>query len=461
VQSISTPLNSLHEDGSWFARAHELRLWLVRCDANVRKPAITLVPKLEFHADNHSAWPVLIDAHTLADDGWQVRANALAVDWARRVEAFAKEGVVQKPVVASIGSTGFAGFRATLAAVLAAMAEPLKGLVVVLAPTIVEQAELFEAGLLQLIADPGLQRARWVVVVDVDVPLTRALVDALADDRRLIGEYRVDDAEQKRDLAAMLQPADPARFGTAFPVGVEPPRRIDAPPPLPPAQKEAALRAAGIDPAMLTAAPQIRASLLGAALAMKDGKPREAIGQQRAARDLCGAVGLVEMQVITRVGLASYLSGLDQRDEAKRELVEATKQARANGLLRAESQAHLALGLLHGLDRAYPAAIQSYVDAANTAEAGKEPTLAIESWRMAGQLSAQIGQDDVAADALRQALRVATGEPADVQKVSSASEAARQLAVLCERHGMAAQAASLYDQADAIEAGKGATHAGQ
>src|SRR5690606_22069983 len=130
VQSISDPLNRFHEDGSWFARAHELRLWVIRCDATLRKSVLDLVPKLEFHADNRSPWPVLPDAHTKADDGWQVRANGLAADWMRRVEAFAKDDVHQGPVAAPQGPTGRAAFRTTAAAILEAMVAPLAGVVV-------------------------------------------------------------------------------------------------------------------------------------------------------------------------------------------------------------------------------------------------------------------------------------------------------------------------------------------
>jgi tetratricopeptide (TPR) repeat protein len=460
VQSFSTPLNSLHDDGSWFARAHELRLWVVRCDANLRKTALKLVPQLEFHADNHCAWPVLAHAHMASDDGWQVRANVLVADWARRVTAFAEAGVAQAEVDPAAGVVGFAAFRATLAAILEAMVEPLRGLVVVLAPTIVQRPDVLEEALMHLLADSGLQRARWVVLVDVDVPLPRRLLDALGDEHALAGEYRVDEAQHRRDLAAMLQ-ASPARFGTAFPVGVEPPRRVDDPPPVSKAERDEALRAAGIDPVLLDVAPQIRAKVFGAALAMKDGQGREAIELQREARDLCASVGMVEMQVIIWVALASYLSGLDQRREAKRELLGAIELAHAHDLLRVESQAHLALGLLHGLDRAYPEAIHSYVDAAKTAEAGDEPTLAIEAWRMAGQLAAQIGQDDAAANALHEALRVATGVPVSAQKTTSAPEAARQLATIYQRHGVTAQAASLFAQADAMEAGKESNHVGE
>lgn len=460
MQSISTPLNALHEDGSWFARAHELRLWLIRCDANLRKSIVALVPKLEFHADNFSAWPLLLDAHTTNDDGWQVRANVLAADWARRVEAFASEGVQQGTLALATVPSGFAAFRATLAAILAAMTEPLQGLVVVLAPTIIEHPEALEAALMHLLGDPALQRVRWVLVIDVDVAVPGNLLDSLGE-LALIGDYRVDDAQQRRDLAAMLQPGDPARFGTAFPLGIQPPPRIDDPPPLPKAQRDAALQAAGIAPVMLEVAPQIRMKVLGAALAMKERRGEEALAHQREARDLCAAAGLVELQVISQVTLASYLSGLGQREVAKQELVGAVELARAHGQLRVQSQAHLALGLLHGLDHAYPTAIHAYVDAAKTAETAQEPILAIEAWRMAGQLAAQIGQDNAAADVLREALRVATGVAPEAQKHTSAPEAARQLAVLCERHGMTAQAASLYAQADAMEAGEEAQHAGQ
>lgn len=454
MQSISTPLNAMHEDGAWFARAHELRLWLVRCDGNLRKPIVTLVPKLEFHADNFSAWPLLVDAHVAggADPGgWQVRANVLAADWARRVEAFAKDGVVQGSVAPVSAANGFAAFRATLGAIMAALAPPLRGLVVVLAPTLVEQPQQLEAALAQLIADPSLARVRWVLVLDVDVAVPAQLVASLGE-LALVGEYRVDDAEQARDLAAMLKPSDPARFGTAFPPGVTPPRRVDDPPPLPLEQRNAALAAAGISPALLDVAPHIRSKVLGAALAMKQGQGQVALAQQREARDLCAAAGLTELTAITTIALASYMSGLGQRGAAKQEVGQAITLARANAQPRVESQGHLALGLLHGLDHDHAAALRSYVDAATTAEAAKEPTLAIESWRMAGQHAAQIGQDEQAAQAFREALRVATGVPVEQQGSTSAPEAARQLAALCERHGMTAQAASLYDQADAMEA---------
>lgn len=447
MQSVSDPLNLLHEDGSWFARAHELRLWVVSCDASLRNPVLALVPKLEFHADNQSAWPLLLDAHTKADDGWQLRANVLAADWARRVEAFAKEGIAQGPVKAAQGPTAF---RTTAAVITESMAAPLAGLVIVLAPSVVQQAERLESDLTALMGDPALQKCRWVLVIDLDVTPPQTLIDALGPQRALVTRCRIDPAQQSRDLSAMLG-GDPQRFGTAFPVGVTPPRRVDDPPPLPKAQRDAALRQSGVNPALVERGPEIRAKALGAAIAMKEGRGPEAIEQQRQARDLCASVDRPELQVIMQITLASYLSGLEQRPAAKRELQAAVEVARTHGLLRPESQAHLALGLLHALDDEHPAAVRAYADAGRTAEAAGEPMLAIEGWRMAGQLTARLRQDDAAVRAFGEALRIAGATPPPQVQRSSAPEAARQLAALYERRGMQAQAASLYAQADAME----------
>ena len=60
-------------------------------------------------------------------------------------------------------------------------------------------------------------------------------------------------------------------LGTS-PSGVRAPRRVDAPPELDPKVRDAALREAGIDPAYLEQAPLLRRLILGAAVAMGDGR---------------------------------------------------------------------------------------------------------------------------------------------------------------------------------------------
>ncbi|MFO7562939.1 MAG: hypothetical protein R6X02_09885 [Enhygromyxa sp.] len=461
MQSISDPLNLLHEDGAWFARAHELRLWVVRCDENLRKPVLTLLPKLEFHHDNDRAWPVLIDAHTSQDDGWQLRANNLAADWSRRVEAFAEAGVTQVPVEAQHGPTGLEAFHGTLAQIGRVVAPPLSGLVVVLAPTIVESGAPLEAELYALLTNASVADCRFVLILGVEVEPPRALIEALGPAACLVTTCEVDDAQRARDFAAMLASSAPAQFGMAGPEGVVPPRRVDDPPPLPVEVRDAALRAKGIDPAMIDGAPEIRAKVLGAAIALEQGRGDEAIRLQSEACERCMSLGLFELAVITRVGLAAYLSGLGQRPAAKQQVRAAIELAQRCELHRCASQAQLSLGLLHALDREYESALGAYSESARSAEAGAEPTLAIEGWRMAGQLSLQLGDDQTGANAFNQALRVAAASSAELVAASSASEAARSLAAVYERHGMRAQAISLYEQADAMEQGEGQVAPGE
>jgi hypothetical protein len=78
---------------------------------------------------------------------------------------------------------------------------------------------------------------------------------------------------------------------------------------------------------------------------------------------------------------------------------------------------------------------------------------AIEAWRLAAQISISLDLQAQAVTCLREAIRVAEGTDSSSVKISSANEAARTLAALCERRGLSTQARSLYDQADAMERG--------
>src|SRR5215510_12832513 len=97
MQAISTALNGLMEQGSWFVRVTDARLLIVRASSNVRKAALQLLAGLEFHADNRSAWAVLEDSHSANDPGWQVRANRLLAHWDDRRKAFLDQEGLQMP----------------------------------------------------------------------------------------------------------------------------------------------------------------------------------------------------------------------------------------------------------------------------------------------------------------------------------------------------------------------------
>lgn len=468
MRSISRAISRLHEDGAWFARASELRLLLVRTSADLRKPALKHLQQLEFHADTRSPWVTLDAPRTGEDDGWQARANALTEDWGRRRQAFADAGV-ELPALATSGAgpeapaasaveARLAPFASTAAAVLGASREPLRGLVLLLAPAAVDDPAAFEEELDVLLRVPSLAGCRWILVLDEDLEPPRGLLAALGD-RALECDARVDPAAFERDVEELVAGGD-VRAGMAGPRGVVPPRRVDdpaEPSEAAKAERDEALRKAGIDPRYLVEAPRLRTLVVGAALAMKQGRGPEAVRLQREACDLCDALAMHQVKVVCQIALASYLSGLGQEPEALRELEAAATHAKAHALPVQESQAHLALGLLHALAQRAPEATGAYVQAARAAEAGASPLLAIEAWRLAGQLAAQQELSTAATRAFKEAIRIASGADPALAQVSSAPEAARALAALCRQHQLAAQADSLEAQARAMEQGEVAT----
>jgi len=462
MQSVSDPLNRLIEEAAWFARAHEVRLLVARLSGDLRKTALQLLLGLECHADNFSPWVLLEDGHTPADDGWQARASRLAADWEKRREAFSKEGVAL-PVVEVVVldppphgvSPGLASFLTTVAAEVGALRAPLRGLVLVVAPTVVGDPAVFEEQLGAVLGQAGLEPCRVVLVLDIDVPRPEKLLEVLGD-RAVACDCTVDPDQQDRDVQALIQGgegASPAASGAAWPRGVVPPRRVDAPPELSREQRDEALRMSGVKPEFIDQAPRLKDLVLGAALAMKQGHGPDAVRLQREARDLCHELELHEMKVICQTSLASYLSGLGQRGAAIRELEDAAQYAERHELKVQTPQAFLALGLVQALDGRFPEAAAAYSRAARTAFDAGIVVLAIEGWRLAGQIALQSGNESSGVSCLREAIRVALDAEPDAVKVSSAPEAARRLAALCRQRGLLAQSASLYDQADLMEQG--------
>ncbi len=462
MQSISDALARFHGDTSWFARAKEVRVLFLRCGGDLRGSVLELLPKYEFHHDNRSAWVVLPDAHTRDDDGWRTRANRLVEHWELRRAAFAeaKESVELSPVtvpepVSGGGPRDFEMFAGTLAQMLASLRAPLQGMVVVLAPTIVDDDDALEQRLVELLTNDQLRQARWVVVLGEQRSPSTTLLRALGSGA-LVTECIVDQSQQERDLEDLLASGRGPSFGVAAPRGVIPPSRVDDPPPLTAEQRDAGLRDAGVDPRLITDGPGLRENVLAAALAMKRGRGPEAVKLQREAVEIAASLDLAPVEILCRITLSSYLSGLEQRDLAIQELEDASLRATEAELLVPLSQAQLALGLLHALDRRMVLAVRAYGMAATTAEGAGEPMLAIEAWRLAGQLALDGGEKHQAIAAFQRAIALAQDAPPDVAANSSASEIARRLASLCRGRGLVAQARSLDDQAERFESGASA-----
>ncbi len=466
MQSISEAINRFHEDASWFTRARELKLLVLRTSGDLRPTLLKLLPGLEFHFDNRSPWIVLEDPRTDTEDGWQARTNRLAEAWEKRRQRLAEDGIPapaitpaapastaagtpERPGRARAPEERVAGFVRTAAALLRALPSPMSGLVVVLAPTVVENAPALEEEVARLLVAPELKDCRFVLLLDADVPMPKTLLKG-SGSRSLLCECIVDSQSQERDLEAMLA----QESFLAGPKGVVPPRRIDDPPEMPKEQRDAVLRAAGINPAFLAEAPNLRKLVFGAALAMKQGRGPDAVRLQREAKDLAQRLEMHQVRVICQIALASYLSGLGQREKAQRELEEAADCSEQHALPEQASQSYLAIGLLHALGKRPHEAAKAYTQAARTATAAKVPVLAIEAWRLAGQIALQMGAEPQAVSCFKEAIGIAQGSDPQVVKLSSAAEAARKLATVCRDRGLAAQAASLFEQADQMERGE-------
>lgn len=486
MQSLSTALARLTDDGRWFARDHAQRLLVVRASGEVRAAALALLPKLEYHADNLSPWFVLEDGWTNDDDGWLARAVRLADQWELRWGQSLKQGLelgkVAPPTIPAAlmadekkranlldrlmrrraAPTGpsperLEVFARTVAQVTRALVAPLRGLVLVLAPTAVESPDLFEAELELLLRARELRSCRLIVVLDDDAPPLPRLTASLGAAAGLC-DCRIDPRQLAADLEALLAgftaEAEGAGGGAgASPPGVTPPRRIDDPPELPREQRDAMLREAGVAPALLDDGPKLRALVLGAAISMQKGRGVEAARLQREAVELCERLGLFEARVTCHIALASYLSGMGQREMAIEELEGASQYAERRGLFAAQSQALLALGMLHFLGKSRPEAAAAYALAGRVSEKAEASMLAIEAYRMAGHLAEELRALPQAVTCYEEALRVAEQTDAELVAASSASEVARLLAALKRKKAEAAEKAALTEQSLEIEQG--------
>jgi len=461
MQAISTALNQVFEAGSWFVRAHEFKLWVVRLSSGIRKTALQVITGLEFLQENRSAWVVVPDAHTTQDPGWQVRANRLIAHWSDRRKAFLEKERIEMPeakVDAPVADRSrfrqllpISPMRDACAALITALRPPLDGFVIVLTPSVVADLNAMGAEIEALAGDPALTACRWVWVLDAEDPWPDVL-DRVAD-RGLRCECIPDPDQQKRDFDAMIA-APPTMIGRAGPRGITPPRRINERPPMPPEERAAALRAAGINPEYCEKAPHLQHLILSAAVAMKNGDYTEAVRQQQAAGDLAFSLELFDVTVLCRVALSSYLTASGRRDEALGVLQSTAKLANERGFAMQEAQARLGIGLLLALAKRYEESADAYSVSARCAEAANVPVLAIEGWRMAGQVSLQVPNREKACQSFREAIRVAEASEVEAVKDSTASEAARKLAEICDQLGMPEQANSLRAEADAMEQGE-------
>jgi len=462
MESMARPLRALHEDVSWFARATEVKLLHVRCDAALRKSAVRLLLAGELHADNRSPFVLLEDAWKTVDPGWGTRAKRLAEHWEGRRRVLSEEGIElgslsgRRPASAD----PHAAFGGWLDLVLQCVRAPLEGLVVVLAPPRIENGDAFEAELRELVLQPELSAARWIVMDVQEAPLDD--LKAELGRRALTSACVRDDDAFARDLNAMMASVDPelpgpARAGAAWPRGVIPPPRPGetAPTVEQQANVDVELAAAGMSPAL--AGPQgarMQQYMLAAAVQMKLGNGELAVQHQREACRIADEAQGGRELVLQWMVLAGYELARGSEAEAYRQYAGVAAKAEELGLDLERAQAGLALALLDARAGRDADAMARYATSAEFATRAEAPGLAIESWRLAGQMAAEVQLEEHAAECWRRAIELTEGAEADVARGSSAPRAARELAALLRARGLGPQADSLEHQANRIEQGE-------
>ena len=454
------PFLKLSEEITYFVRATEVRLLNVVTSIEDREVVVAQLGLAEGHGFNRSPFFTLEDATTADSDGWAGRAERMRALYEERREPMMKEGVALPalPRLSHADQSG-ATFGRACAHVLDAVSKSaplLQGLVVVLAPTEMAAGVAFEQVLREIIAIPSLEALRFIVL-DLDTSSVSSLVQELGEERGMETTCTVDrealrQEQQRRIARAAAAPAGAplqAQMGFAAPNVAPPPR------PGKPAGTELPKELAALlgPSAALSgeAGAEVRRNVYAAAHALQTKRGDEAVRHQRAAADTCFALGLEREGSILELVLAAYLLQLQQAKAAREVYARVGRRAEAlDGALAA--RAYLGLGAALAVERDAQESAKAYARAGELAEAGAEPLLAIEAYRLSGQVAFEATATQLAMSMWQRALGIAEGIPPESVAVSSAAATARALAAACERRGLREQARSLLAQADRFEA---------
>lgn len=456
MEAYAQPIRALGERIRDFVARPRARLFHVWTDAALRDGAIELVMGFEHHADNRSPFVRFDDASAKDGSCWDARLATLRRAHDARRAAMEKQGYAL-PALGPAPSAGtpLARFAAGLRQALDARCDPLRGLILVLAPGMIEDGPSFDRDLSGLTSASELAGARWIVVEQGACSITAAHAHATGADHLRVEvdeDLACRELEMKLDAAAAAPAgaSGPAMAGAAWPRDASPPGSRNTARAAQTAARVAAslgLPAGMFGPALL----EMRGSILRGALAFRRGDPASAAIHQSRAAQSCHAAGLHREACLMDLVLATYILHAGDRETAEGRYRGVAERARDRGWHDLSAQALMALGSVRLISRDRPGASVAYGWAGAVAKEGRCDDLAIEGYRMAGQLAADDGNEELAARLFSQAIAIATGMPEPAAGRTSAPLAARQLADCFTRLGSREQATSLRAQADRME----------
>ena len=458
MDSLVKPLEKVVEAAEWFVRTPALRVLHVVTSGLMRAPVLRHLTATELLEVNTCPFFVLEAPTEADDDGWALRTEELRADWEGLRDGAPNPEEVAPLWPAHAEGLPLARFVLELGRGLGAVRPPMTGLVIVLAPVWVRDVPRWRSDLSTLLQLKQLSSARFVIV-ETEQPFSLPVIETLGPLAEHV-DARIDDAQMRADAAAKvaaMRDAPPGAtgyqlIGAAGP-SVSPPPRTNQPPPLSPGQQQQLAQEAGVSPVMFQpdVMKELRVLILSAAGAMSEGDPPEAVRLQREARDFCARHGLIRETVVNELVLAGYVVQAGQSERALQIFGDARKRAEEAKLIEMAVQAQLAIGACLLVLKRTDDAAAAYAEAGQLGATAGAPILGIEAYRMCGQLLVSKGRLQEATLAFRRALGTAEAAGPEVQRNSTAPQAARALAAVCRKHGLEQQAESLDAQAAAME----------
>lgn len=458
MDALVKALEEVTEATEWFVRTPSLRALHIVTSSSLRLVVLKHLCAVELLDFNTSPFFVLEAPTEPGDDGWTLRSEELRADWEALAATAPGPDDVGPLWPPEGGSLPVARFALELGRAIAALRGPMAGLIIVLAPVWVRDARRWREDLSALLQAKSLGRARFIVV-EADDPAALPVFEKLGSQAERL-DARVSSTTMSEETNAALEairnaPAGASSFqlvGGAGPA-VAPPIRRGQPAPLTPDQRQQVARETGTSAALLDpdGMKALRVLVLSAAGAMRDGDGAEAVRLQREARDFCADRGLAREAVVNELVLAGYVLQAGRPERALEIFRAGRVRAEQSGMVDMAVQAQIAVASCLLLMKSVDQAALAYADAGQLGTTNGSAILAIEAYRMCGQLLAGQGQLQQAVAVFRKALDIGEAGGDDLKRGSSFPEAARQLATLCRKHGLVQQADSLDAQAASAE----------
>jgi hypothetical protein len=455
MESYAAPLRSLAQRTAAFVRDRRVRLFTIATNKPLRQGALDVVLGLEYHADNKSPFVAIHGAFDKRS-AWKQFAAELREQHQKRRE---KMGEAKLPALAPLPpqSEPHADLALTIGQMLDARCAPLEGLVVVLAPAAILDPESFVKDFVEIARLTSARGARFVLVEGEKSCLPPRVIETFAPVMQ--ASAIVDEAAARADLEAQLNASasasldapGPAQLGAAWPPGVNPPARRAVPKPSA-AEIDALAREIGVPVGYFgTAIREVRPLVLRAALAMRSGDAFGAVRFQGLARERCAAAGMVREALVMDLVRATFILHTGERDVAETSYRDVADRSKNGGFMDLCAQALMAAASMRVLARDPNGAAVTYGQAGRVAKDAGHPGLAIECFRMAGQLTARHGDREMATRLWSESLSIAKDMSDGDAKRTSAPLAARELAAHMRSMGMPENAPALDALADRLE----------